>query len=71
MRRGDDWPPLEVLFADKVATQKDILEKHLVEEDLAERERRMDSILIELGMVEKRWESESGRRVDRERRCLC
>ena len=39
-RRGGDWAPLASLFADKVETQNDILEKQLVEGDLSEREKK-------------------------------
>ena len=53
---------------DKVAIQKDILEKQLGEEELPEKERM--GILQELKWINQRWGSERGQNVDREKKPL-
>ena len=65
---GDYWAPLEAVSADKVATQKDILEKQLGEDDVPENEIR--GILQESKLTNRRWGSERSPNVDREK-SLC
>ena len=68
-KRGDQWTPLEALYVDKVAIQKDILGHRQTKSEITEEERR--DTQQELSSIYRRWGSERGQNVSKREKDLC